>query len=294
MLDLPDVNPVAFELGPLTLHWYSLMLLTGAGAGLFLARTLAAYRGFDPDILVDVLLWGGAAALIGARAWYVAFKWQDIYRHAPWEALYPWRGGLAIHGGVLAGVVACAFIARRRNLGLATLLDLASPGLLLGQVIGRWGNWFNQEAYGVPALAPASWPDFLKDPTGHLAWGLPIEAVRRVTPYDDLIVWPLSTRFHPTFLYESLWDLAGLLGVLHVAFRHRPPAGAVACLYLLTWGSGRAWIEGLRADALLLPLPGGSLRIAQAASILMAGAATLVLAWLLRRNTRVSSVEEHS
>ncbi|MEB3237508.1 MAG: prolipoprotein diacylglyceryl transferase [Candidatus Sericytochromatia bacterium] len=257
------------EFGPLSLHGYSLLLLVGALAGLQLSRTLAWHRGITADVLVDVAVWGSAAALVGARLWYVAFRWHDVYRLAPVEALMPWRGGLAIHGGVVGGVLACIFIARHHGLGTLRLLDLVAPGLLLGQVIGRWGNYLNQEAYGLPALAPGHWPAWLRDGTGYLPWGIVIDAGRRVPPFDDMLVWPATTRFHPTFLYESFWNLFGLLGLMHVAFRHKTQNGTVAGLYLIVWGTGRLWIEALRTDALLLPLPWATLKVAQVASLVV-------------------------
>jgi len=280
VLDWQAVQPVAVELGPLSLHWYSLMLLAGTLAGLWLSRMLAGHRGLNPDLVTDVVLWGGAAALVGARLWYVAFKWEDVYRHAPLEALMPWRGGLAIHGGILAGTLACWFMARRQHRHPLHLLDVVAPGLLLGQAIGRWGNWFNQEAYGLPALAPVRWPAWLHDATGYLPWGIAIEGHRRLPPFDDMLAWPDTTRFHPTFLYESFWDLAGLLGLMHLAFRHRPAPGTVTGLYLLIWSSGRFWIEGLRTDALMFSLPWGPVRAAQVACVL----AALAGLWLVVRS----------
>jgi phosphatidylglycerol:prolipoprotein diacylglycerol transferase len=286
------VQPVAVDFGPLSLHWYSLMLLAGTLAGLWLSRLLAPYRGLSPDLVTDVVVWGGAAALVGARLWYVAFKWDDVYKQAPLEALMPWRGGLAIHGGVLAGTLACLLMARRHIRQPLHLLDILAPGLLLGQAIGRWGNWFNQEAYGVPALAPVRWPAWLQDATGHLPWGIAINEHRRLPPFDDMLAWPDTTRFHPTFLYESCWDLAGLLGLMHVAFRHRPAAGKVTGLYLLIWSSGRFWIEGLRTDALMLGLPWGVVRAAQVACVL----AALAGLWLIVRSftpNHVHALEEN-
>ncbi|KPV50533.1 diacylglyceryl transferase, partial [Kouleothrix aurantiaca] len=188
------------------------------------------------------------------------------------EIINPQGGGLAIHGAIIGALIAVLIYTRRNKLPLLTWLDICMPTLLVGQAIGRWGNFFNQEAYGRPTTLP---------------WGLDIPPGHRIPPYDNLTQYPPSTRFHPTFLYESLWDAGALLLVLWIErrFRARLRPGDSALLYGVLYSAGRFFTEGLRTDSLCVgacTLDGsctGGLRIAQLvslASLLVCGA---ILAW---------------
>jgi phosphatidylglycerol:prolipoprotein diacylglycerol transferase len=227
--------------------------------GLWLASRDAERRGERPDELLratELALIGG---LVGARLYYVLFN-LDYYQTQPWwKALAVWEGGLAIHGGLIGGLLAGGLYVWSHGLPLLTYLDIVAPYLALGQAIGRWGNFFNEEAFGRPTELP---------------WKLYISEARRPPPYVD------AEYFHPTFLYESLWNL-GTFALLAFALRRpfeRAP-GALFVAYVGLYSLGRFWIEGLRTDSLMA----GSLRAAQVVSVVGVVLACVGLPLLLRR-----------
>jgi phosphatidylglycerol:prolipoprotein diacylglycerol transferase len=197
-----------------------------------------------------------------------------------------------VQSAVHWGIVACSLYCWRHKLDVLKYFDLSAPALLLGQVIGRWGNFFNREAYGAPALAPDWWPQWLRagDSPGFLPWGLSIDPEHRIPPFDNLMAWPAEgaarTYFHPTFLYESLWDLSGLGIILWLTRRFKVPGGNVLLMYFIVWGTGRVWVEALRTDPLTFVWFGQTVRIAQVMSVSLAVlglCAILVRAALARR-----------
>jgi phosphatidylglycerol:prolipoprotein diacylglycerol transferase len=210
--------------------------------------------------------------IIGARAYYVAFEWGRYAGRPLLEIVNPQGGGLAIHGAIIGATLATLIYTRRYHLSLLTWLDICLPTMLLGQAIGRWGNFFNQEAYGRPTTLP---------------WGLDIPSDRRIPPYDNLEQYPPSTWFHPTFLYESLWNAGALLVILWLERRFRAwlKPGDSALLYGVLYSAGRFFTEGLRTDSLCVgayTLDGactGGLRIAQLVSLGAFAICGLVLAW---------------
>lgn len=252
-LVLRSPGPIVFSWGPFSLRWYGLLIGLATVLGLFLARHLAAWRGLPPNSMSDLLPWLVVGSLPLARFYYVAFEWER-YRDGPWwKVLALWQGGMAIHGALLGGTAALYLFAHRHRLNFWLLADCIVPSLSLGQSIGRWGNFFNNEAYG-KALSPAS--------------SLWIQ-----------LQLPDGSRVHPTFLYESLWNL-GLFGILlFLNYRRQPPPGSLLGLYLLGYSLGRFWIEGLRADSLML----GPLRVAQGVSLLLIGAGLALMLTAQRR-----------
>ena len=251
---------IAVHAGPLAIRWYGILMATAMALGLWLAHRDARRRGLDPDSLLkasEVALLGG---LIGARLYYVAFNF-DYYSRFPGKIFAIWEGGLAIHGGVLGGVLAGGFYAWRRRLPLRHYLDVAAPSLAIGQAIGRWGNFFNEEAFGRPTDLP---------------WKLFISPLNRPPQYAK------SEFFHPTFLYESLWDLV-VFGLLVFGLRDRlaRAPGALFMAYVGLYSLGRLFTEGLRTDALML----GSIRIAQLVSLLCMALALVGVPLLLRRRS---------
>jgi len=249
---------IAFELGPLTLRWYGILMAGAMALGLWLAHRDALRRGIDPEPLLkasELALLGG---LVGARLYYVAFN-LDYYLRVPAKILAVWEGGLAIHGGVIGGVLVGGAYAWRRRLPILTYLDVAAPSLAIGQAIGRWGNFFNEEAFGTPTGLP---------------WKLYISPPHRPVEYAA------SEYFHPTFLYESLWD-AAVFGLLVWVFRERlvRAPGSLFLAYLGLYSLGRFFTEGLRTDALML----GPIRIAQLVSVLGMAAALIGVPLLLKR-----------
>ncbi|HUM16558.1 MAG TPA: prolipoprotein diacylglyceryl transferase [Candidatus Nitrosotalea sp.] len=252
---------IAIHVGPIALRWYGILMALAMALGLWLGHRDARDRGLDPESLLkagELALLGG---LIGARLYYVMFN-LDYYSQYPGKIFAVWEGGLAIHGGVVAGVLVGGLYAWRRHLPLRQFLDVAAPSLALGQAIGRWGNFFNEEAFGRPTDLP---------------WKLFISPPNRPLQYAQ------SEYFHPTFLYESLWDLIVFL-LLYLTLRDRlkRAPGALFLAYLGLYSLGRLFTEGLRTDPLML----GSLRIAQIVSLVGMAVAAVGVPLLLRQRRR--------
>jgi phosphatidylglycerol---prolipoprotein diacylglyceryl transferase len=235
-------GPIFLRFGFLTVRWYGLLIATGVLAGLFLAQQLAKRRQINPDLLSDLAIWLVIGAIPCARLYYVLFEWQR-YSQEPSKIVAIWEGGIAIHGAIIGGILAGLLFARKHKISFWQLVDLVAPALILGQAIGRWGNFFNSEAFGAPTNLP---------------WRLFIAPEYRPPAYKQF------DYFHPTFLYESLWNLAVLALLLYLFFwglRHRDrfKVGTLGFVYLAAYNSGRIWIEGLRTDSLML----GYLKVAQ-------------------------------
>ena len=260
-------GPLLFQLGPFSLRWYGVLIALAVLLGLLLATRLGRLRGIEPALIADLLPILVLAAVVGARLYYVTFEWRQ-YQLNWLDALAIWRGGIAIHGALIGGTLAVILYARWRRIAFWNLLDVLVPSVALGQAIGRWGNFFNSEAFGLPTDLP---------------WKLTIPFANRPVEFLD------TSTFHPTFLYESLWNL-GVLALLLLLFQRGQrgklnlPAGALSCVYLLSYSTGRLWIEGLRIDPLCLagtpPFCEGGLRMAQLVSLLLMALGALGLYWL--------------
>ncbi len=263
-------GPLVFQLGPIALRWYGLLIALAVLAGLALATRLGKARDIDPTLIADLLPLLVLGAVLGARLYYVVLEWRQ-YAANPMDALAIWRGGIAIHGALLGGILTTILFCRWRRQPFWPLLDVLMPAVALGQAIGRWGNFFNSEAFGLPTQLP---------------WKLQIPAANRPSEFLDQLY------FHPTFLYESVWNL-GVCLLLLLLFRAagrgriQLPAGALSCVYLMAYSSGRVWIEALRIDPLCLfsqpPFCAGGIRMAQLVSLLLIGLGGLGLWWLLAR-----------
>lgn len=268
-----------FGLPFLTVRWYGVIIVSGAILAGYLAARRAKAHQIDPEHVWNQLLLGMVLGIICARIYYVAFEWPRYAGRPLLEILNPQGGGIAIHGAIIGALIAVLIYTRRQRLPLLPWLDICAPTLLVGQAIGRWGNFFNEEAYGRPTALP---------------WGLDIPADHRIPPYDNLTQYPPSTRFHPTFLYESLWDIGALLAILGIErrFRTRLRPGDSALLYGVLYSAGRFFTEGLRTDSLCVgayTLDGsctGGLRIAQLISLVALAVCGLILAWRHRPGTR--------
>ena len=265
-------GPELLQLGPFVLRWYGLLIALAVLIGLNLSSWLAKQRQLEQGLISDLLPILVLSAVIGARIYYVAFEWRN-YATAPLKALAIWEGGIAIHGALIAGTLAVIGFCRWRRQSFWTVLDVLVPSVALGQAIGRWGNFFNSEAFGVPTDLP---------------WKLMIKNV----PLTVQRLFPDAQFFHPTFLYESIWNL-GVFALLIVLFLQgrkgtiKLPAGTLSCVYLLTYSLGRLWIEGLRIDPLCLggmpPFCEGGLRMAQVMSFCLMLLAAAGLWWLYGR-----------
>ncbi|MGG2197794.1 MULTISPECIES: prolipoprotein diacylglyceryl transferase [Paenibacillus] len=288
------LNPIAFSLGPLTVYWYGIILGAAAMMGLLLAVQEGKRFGISPDFFMDLVLIGVPSAIIGARIYYVAFKWED-YKDNLIEVVKIWHGGIAIYGALIGAIIAAVIYVRRKGYSFWRIADICAPGLIIGQAIGRWGNFMNQEAHGGPVNEA-----FLRNNL-HL---------------PDFIVNQMLIEgqyYHPAFLYESLWNLAGLV-ILFVLRRQRfLRAGELFFSYFIWYSIGRFFIEGVRTDSLDFTGPewlvslmhslwspmraigfepgvmtyGGNVRISQLLAVLIVIAAIVVI--IVRRKTGASA-----
>ena len=261
-----NIDPIAIHIGH-GVYWYGIILALGMLAGLLLCMKQAKRFGLTEDNVLDMVLWAVPACIIGARLYYVLF-YLDLYRTADggldWGSMIAvWDGGLAIYGAVIMGFVVAVLYARKKKLKLWALTDLCVMGLLIGQSIGRWGNFVNREAFGAETTLP---------------WRMRLWT----SAYQYIEV-------HPTFFYESLWNLIGLLLVVFVITKGRRFDGENTCFYFLWYGLGRTWIESLRTDSLYLfdwTFMGSPIRVSQALSIVLVvvSACMLVVNLCFRRH----------
>lgn len=260
------------------IYFYGIVIALAMVAGIYLAMWVAGKTKQNPDDYFNLALVAIVTALICARLYYVIFSW-DYYKDHLLEIFSFRGGGLAIYGGVIGGVLTCLIYGKVKKLNYALLMDTACTGLVLGQSIGRWGNFFNREAFG-------GYTDNL------LAMRLPLDAVRISEVTEEMMAHKVVEdgvtyiQVHPTFLYESLWNL-GVLAVLLVLTLKKVKRfhGEIFLYYLLLYGAGRFWIEGLRTDQLLLPVV--KLPVSQLLSALLA-IVSLLLIVILRRRKRVT------
>ncbi len=273
-INFPNLNIYLEEVGKtvtignFTIAYYGITIALGMIAGIFLASMVAKKTGQNPDTYYDVALYAIFFALIGARLYYVAFQW-DYYKQDLMRIFRIREGGLAIYGGVIAAVITVFIYTKIKKLKFMVIADTAVLGLIIGQSIGRWGNFFNREAFG-------DYCDNL------FAMQLPVSAVRKSEITD--ILWEHAVEIegvtyiqvHPTFLYESLWNF-GLLMLLLLYFKHRKFDGEIFLLYLFGYGVGRFWIESLRTDQLLLPGVEYPVSMALAATLVLISGISIVL-----------------
>jgi phosphatidylglycerol:prolipoprotein diacylglycerol transferase len=251
------IDPVAISLGPIQVHWYGLIIGVGIALALWLAMREGEKRGLDKDLFPDLMLWAIPIAILCARLYYVIFQW-DYYSQNPGEILSIWNGGIAIHGALIGAVATAYIFAKKKNVSFWKIADIAAPSIILGQAIGRWGNFINQEAHGGEVsrafLENLMLPDFI---------------------INQMYI--NGAYYHPTFLYESIWNIAGF-ALLLLLRRVNLGRGELFLSYVIWYSIGRFFVEGLRTDSLMLT---ETLRMAQMISIaLIAGAIAL---WIYRR-----------
>ena len=242
----PPVDPIIFQIGPLALRWYGLLMMAAILVGAQVASREITRRDLNSDDFWDMLIWVLIPAFIGARLYYVFIQSPrgegglGYYLSNPLEILKVWSGGIHIFGGFILGGIALWVFTRIRHLPALIYLDAIALALPLAQAIGRWGNFINQELYGPPTTLP---------------WGLRIDPQHRIPPYNDLNAYPESDRFHPLFLYESLWNFIGfgLLFWISRRFKHQLRDGDLLLLYLIWYPLGRFFIEFLRTDSWFFP-----------------------------------------
>jgi len=238
------MDRVMFEIGPITIYWYSVTMLLAVLTGIFLAINESKKQGiysFISDLVTYIIAFG----IVGARLYYVAFNF-DAYKYNLLSILKIWEGGIAIYGAIIGGFIAIVYLSKQRNQNIIKTTDTIVPGLLLAQSIGRWGNFFNSEAYGsevtLEFLESLHLPKFIIE-------GMNINGL----------------YYHPTFLYESIWCILGFLLLLLIRKITKRKIGIMTYSYFVWYGTGRYFIEGLRTDSLYI----GDYRISQLISLLL-------------------------
>ena len=223
---LPSPSANSLSIGPLELRAYGLMIALGALTAVAWSRRRHAARGGDPEDMSTIALWAIPAGLVGSRLYHVATDWRSF--QGRWEDVPAlWQGGLGIPGGLMAGVMVGVLVARRRGLSMAGAMDVMVPTIPVAQAIGRWGNWFNQEVFGRPTDLP---------------WALEIDAAHRPSGYSEV------ATFHPTFLYEGLWNVVLAIFLVRIERRGVLRPGYLVGLWVFGYGLGRLWVEALRVD----------------------------------------------
>lgn len=270
-----DPTIFSFELFGITfaLRWYGVLIMTAVLVGTWIASREIRYRKGDPEFLWDALFWVLLAGIIGARLWYVGqsiLSGNRFFLDDPIQIINIPTGGLHFFGALLLGGLAAYLYARKRQVDLWLILDAAAPALLIGQALARPANFINQELYGQPTTLP---------------WGIAIEAKHRIGPYSDLLRFPESTRFHPTFAYEMIWNLlaAGLLLWLSRRYQKQLKPGMVFAGWMVLAGVGRFLIEFFRPDQ--PRIPGTPLSYSAVVSLLLALVGGL---WLLARGGKLN------
>lgn len=287
LLTLPSPpSPIIFEAGPFALRYYGLCIALGIAAGTWLTSRELGRKGYDPALALDALFFTVPLGFIGARAYHVATDY-DLYADDPFPGVFAvWNGGLGIYGAVIGGFIGVLIFARVRGISPLVFADAAAPGLILAQAIGRWGNYFNQELFGRPSNLP---------------WAIEIAPANRPADFAD------TTAFHPTFLYESIWDLLVCFVLLWIArrFAARLKDGDMLLIYVSLYSVGRFFVETLRVDRAFLfnwetvNASGETFEIALRGNLFVASLLALTFALIFflrhsapRRKARGGGVEE--
>lgn len=230
-LSIPSPDISSFQLGPFTIHFYALCILIGIIAAAVITNRRLTQRGAEPGIVIDLLLWAVPFGIVGARIFHVLTHWDDYFYPGAdlLRTLYIWEGGIAIFGALIGGGIGAWIGCRVIGLRFSTFADALAPGLLVAQAFGRFGNWFNHELYGIPTDLP---------------WGLEIESSNPAYP----VGLPAGTLFHPTFLYEVIWNLLGAAVIVWLGHKLTLQWGRQFALYLIWYGAGRVVWESIRID----------------------------------------------
>lgn len=240
---IQPLDPIAISLGPIQVHWYGVIIGAAIALGLYIAIKESARRGLDKELFTDLMLWAIPIAILSARTYYVLFEWE-YYSRYPGEIIAIWNGGLAIHGALIGSVITAIVFTRKRNVSFWKIADIAAPSIILGQAIGRWGNFMNQEAHGGEVSRA-----FLEN------LHLPEFIINQM--YIN------GAYYHPTFLYESVWNLLGFI-LLMLLRRVNLRQGELFLTYVIWYSIGRFFVESMRTDSLMLT---ETLRMAQTISV---------------------------
>ncbi|MFG6148032.1 prolipoprotein diacylglyceryl transferase [Halobacillus sp. B23F22_1] len=252
-----SLDRVLLQLGPLSIYWYGVIIATGAFLGLLIATRETERLGLKKDYMVDIVVYAIPIAILCARLYYVIFEW-DRYVGEPWWKVFAiWEGGIAIHGALIGSFLTAYFYTKVKGLSFWMIADIAAPSIILGQAIGRWGNFMNQEAHGGP-VSESFYNNYMQYLPNFINQQMCID----------------GTVYHPTFLYESLWNILGFFLLLVLRHKFNPRRGEVFLSYIIWYSIGRFYVEGLRTDSLYLF---GEIRTAQFISILLIVVAVAVM-----------------
>lgn len=240
------LDRVFLEIGPLTIYWYGVIIAIAVALGFWLAVKETQRHGLEKDLIIDFVVYAVPIAIVSARIYYVIFEWESYANGPLWRLFAVWEGGIAIHGAILGGMLTAIVFSRVKNISFWKLADILAPSLILGQAIGRWGNFMNQEAHG-----------------GELSDGSLIYDILPEFIINQMTI--NGVTYHPTFLYESTWNIVIFISLLLLR-RFNPLRGEVFLTYLMGYSIGRFFIEGLRTDSLYVV---GDLRTAQLVSVLL-------------------------
>ena len=278
-IDWFSVKNVAFTIFGKEVMWYGIFICIGMILAYFYATTRGKFEGVSSDDLLDLAFFVILFGIVGARLYYVIFApssyiakgasfWSNVWATIK-NVVSVWNGGLAIFGGILAGALTAFFVARHKKIPFSKILDILAPSVMIGQIIGRWGNFMNAEAYGSETALP---------------WRMGLRRTSAGGLYSTV------TEVHPTFLYESLWNLIGFV-LIAVFYKKKKFNGQVIYFYMIWYGLGRAMIEGLRSDSLLIP--GTALRVSQLVAILacLTGIALMILGYHRLKNAPAPAAE---
>ena len=253
------MNPIAFRIFGMDIRWYGLIIAFGVLVAFGVTYITAKKKNLDFDIIIDGFLWSFPLAIIGARAYYVAFEFENY--HSIWDMINIRNGGIAIHGGLIAGLLTAYIFTRFKKINFFEYIDVVMPGVILAQAIGRWGNFMNQEAHGGPVTEQfiSKFPQFIQQ--GMLING---------------------TYYHPTFLYESIWNLLVCAILIFILYKKKQQHGIVIGSYMILYSIGRFFIEGLRTDSLMF----FGLRIAQIVSLIGIVSGIVIIIFACRKKTK--------
>lgn len=271
---IPSPSQGVWYLGPIPLRAYGIIIVIGMCVAVWWTARRYKARGGNPELMYDVALWAIPLGIIGARLYHVITSPHRYFGDGgnPWEAVMIWNGGLGIWGGVACGALGAWIAVRRAGQRLGPIADSLAPALLVAQAIGRWGNWFNQELFGAPTTLP---------------WGLEIDDAHLPSGFAS------GTLFHPTFLYECLWNLMMAAIIVMVDKRVRLKSGQVFSLYLMAYPLGRSWIEMLRIDDAQV-IFGLRLNVWTSLAVFVLGCVCFVIAGRLGRSSQLLPEERYS
>ncbi|PEF50488.1 MULTISPECIES: prolipoprotein diacylglyceryl transferase [Bacillus cereus group] len=268
LLSIQPLNRIAVQFGPLTVYWYGIIIGIGILLGLILATREGKKLQVPSNTFTDLVLYALPISILSARIYYVLFEWAYYKNHLN-EVFAIWNGGIAIHGGLIGAIVTTIVFTKKRNISFWKLADIAAPSLILGQAIGRWGNFMNQEAHGGPVSRTF------------------LESLR----FPDIIINQMyinGSYYHPTFLYESIWNIIGFVTLL-ILRKGSLKRGELFLSYLIWYSIGRFFVEGLRTDSLMLT---SSLRMAQVMSISLIIISLLLMMYRRRKSLATTRYNE--